>query len=133
MRAALPLREDLPLVLDAEGVPIAASWQKSKPWGGWFNALMRALFAWNISLTATKTHDFGNILAHAESSTTVTVTGARTDDTPTVLVGPSINTAGIHYKGIVTADDTVTLYALNTTALAIDPASTTFRVTVLQP
>jgi hypothetical protein len=51
----------------------------------------------------TKTHDFGNIAAHTEASTTVTVVGARTMDTPIVIVTPSANTAGIHYKGVVTA------------------------------
>jgi hypothetical protein len=54
---------------------------------------MRAL-VWNLSLTATKTHDFANIAAHTELSTTVTVAGARTMDTPTVIVTPSLNTAG---------------------------------------
>lgn len=107
-----------------------ATW--TRPWLNFFNAIVRAL-VWNQSLTGTKTHDFGNILAHTEGSTTVTVTGARTTNTPTVLVTPSANTAGIVYKGVVTADDTVTLYALNTTALAIDPASTVFRVVVMQP
>ncbi len=107
-----------------------ARWTTS--WKNWFNAIVRAL-VWNLSLTATKTHDFGSINAHTESSVTVTVTGARASGTPTVLVTPDVNTAGIHYKGVVTADDTVTLYALNTTALAIDPGSTTFRVLVLQP
>lgn len=94
---------------------------------------MRALAGWNKALSATKTHDFGSINAHTEASTTITVTGARTTDTPTVLITPSANTAGITYKGVVTADDTVTLYALNTTAASIDPASTTFRALVLQP
>lgn len=131
MNSALPLRDDLPVMVDpATGRPIAARW--TERWANWFNALMRAV-AWNLSLTATKTHDFGSIAAHTESSTTVTVAGARTTDTPLVIVTPSANTAGIHYKGVVTGDDTVTLYALNTTAAAIDPASTIFRVLVLQP
>lgn len=131
MKSAVPLRDDLPIANDPAGVPIASRWTKT--WGNWFNAVMRALFAWNVSYTGTKTHDFGNINAHTESSTTVTVTGARADDVPTVMVTPSVNTAGIAYKGVVTADDVVTLYALNTTAAGIDPAETSFRVTVLQP
>lgn len=131
MRSALPLRDNLLIARDGDGDPVGIIWPAS--WDQWFNAVMRALFAWNVSLTATKTHDFGNINAHTEASTTVSVLKARTADTPTVLVGPSVNTAGIVYKGVVTADDTVTIYALNTTAAGIDPASTTFRVTVLQP
>lgn len=131
MNSALPLREDLPVIVDpATGQPIAAKW--TERWKAYFNAIARAL-VWNLSLTGTKTHDFGNIAAHTESSTTIAVTGARTMDTPIVLVTPSINTAGIHYKGVVTANDVVTLYALNTTAAGIDPASTVFRVVVLQP
>lgn len=131
MNAALPLREDLPVMVDpATGQPVAAKW--TERWKSYWNAVARAL-VWNLSLTATKTHDFGNIAAHTEDSTTVTVTGARTTDTPTVVVSPSVNTAGMHYKGVVTANDTVTIYALNTTALAVNPASTTFRVLVLQP
>lgn len=131
MNSAIPLREDLPINRDGAGEPVSSRWTQT--WSNWFNAVARALAAWNLSLTATKAHDFGNIAAHSEDSTTVTVTGARTDDTPVVLVTPSANTAGIHYKGVVTADNTVTLYALNTTAAGIDPASTTFRVVVLQP
>ena len=124
MNSALPTREDLPVAGER------AVWTTA--WKNWFSAVMRAL-VWNLSLTGTKTHDFGSINAHTESSTTVTVTGARTDGTPTVTVTPSLNTAGISYKGVVTADNTVTIYALNTTGAGIDPASTVFRVLVLQP
>lgn len=130
MRSAIPLRDDLPVADDPLGSGRFARW--TSLWSEWFNGVARAL-VWNVSLTATKTHDFGNIAAHTESSTTVTVTGARTLNTPSVFVTPSGNTAGIQYKGVVTADDTVTIYALNTTAAGIDPASTVFRVTVLQP
>lgn len=130
MNSALPLRDDLPVEVDANGVPVAARW--TERWKAWFNGLVRAV-VWNLSLTATKVYDFGLIAAHTEASTTVTVTGAVTTDTPTVLVTPLVNTAGIHYKGAVTADNTVTIYALNTTAAGIDPASTTFRILVLQP
>lgn len=130
MKSAIPLREDLPVSDDPITGSSRAKWTQT--WAAWFNGVARAL-VWNLSLTATKTHDFANIAAHTELSTTVTVTGARTMDTPTVLVTPSANTAGVHFKGVVTADNTVTLYALNTTAAGIDPSSTTFRVTVLQP
>lgn len=125
MRSALPLRDGLPVDVDG-----AAQWPPT--WQNYFNALARAII-WNISLAGTKTHDFGGINAHTEASTTVNVIGARTEDAPVVLVTPDINTAGIVYKGVVTADDTVTVYALNTTALSIDPAETIFRVVVLQP
>ncbi len=125
MRQAIPARD--PLTTE-DGKPV--KWPET--WLGWFSAVLRAL-VWNISLTATKTHDFGNIAAHSEDSTTVTVTGARTDNPPTVLVTPLANTAGIIYKGVVTADNTVTIYALNATGAGVNPLSTTFRVVVLQP
>ena len=131
MKGALPLRDDLPVAEDPIAGGKFARWTQT--WAAWFGSVAKCLFAWNVSLTGTKTHDFGSINAHTEASTTVTVTGARTDDTPTVLVGVSAQTAGIVYKGAVTADNTVTLYALNTTAAGIDPDSTVFRVTVLQP
>lgn len=130
MKTAIPLRDELPVSDEMVSGVRTAAWTQT--WANFFNAIARAL-VWNLSLTATKTHDFGNINAHTEASTTVTVFGARTLDTPTVTVTPSANTAGMHYKGVVTADNTVTIYALNTTGVAIDPASTTFRVVVLQP
>ena len=117
-------------MVDPQGKPLVARW--TERWKSYWNAVARAI-VWNLSLTATKTHDFGSINSDAESSTTVAVAGARTDGVPTVLVTPSLNTAGIVYKGVVTADNVVTVYALNTTAAPIDPASTTFRVVVLQP
>lgn len=134
MRSALPLRDDLPIVdsLDADGELISRRAQWTEAWKNWFTAVSRAIL-WNKSLAGTKTFDFGNIVAHSELSTTVNVIGARTELAPIVTVTPDVNTAGIVYKGVVTVDDTVTVYALNTTALAIDPPSTIFRVLVLQP
>lgn len=134
MRSALPLRDGLPVTeeMNNDGLILSRTANWPETWKNYFNALARAII-WNKSLAGTKTHDFGSILAHTESSTTVTIEGARTDLAPIVTVTPSINTAGIVYKGVVTAIDTVTIYALNTTALAIDPAETVFRVLVLQP
>ena len=132
MRSSLPLRDDLPIEPERPGSDrLLARWTTT--WGNWFNAVQRALAGWSKSITGTKTHDFGSINGGAEGSTTVTVLGARTTDTPDVHVTPSANVAGIIFTGVVTADDTVTLYAKNFTSGAIDPASLTFRVTVLQP
>lgn len=130
MNGAIPTRDDLPVYTDTASGNMYAKW--SQTWQNWFNAVSRAL-VWNLSLSGTVVYDFGSIAAHTEASTTLPVRGVRALNTPTVLVTPSANTAGIVYKGIVTADDTVTIYALNTTAAPIDPASATFRVTVLQP
>ena len=135
MNSGLPIRENLPIEFEAlPGLPRMPKYAKwSEPWTGWLQALVRCVAGWNTSMSATKVHDFGLIAAHTEASTTVTVAGASTSGTPTVIVTPSANTAGIALKGVVTAKDTVTIYALNTTAAGIDPASATYRVTVLQP
>lgn len=134
MRTALPLRDDLPVTedRDPEGTVLARRAVWPETWKNYFNAIARAII-WNKSLAGIGTFDFGNIGAHSELSTTVNVLGARTELAPIVTVTPDINTAGVVYKGVVTADDTVTIYALNTTAAGIDPAVTIFRVLVLQP
>lgn len=80
--------------------------------------------------TATATIDFGNIGSGTTSTSTITVTGAVTTGTPTVVITAS-GTENIAYTGRVTAADTVTIYASNVTAGAIDPASQPFRATVM--
>lgn len=108
--------------------PAGERWAPS--WVLWFKQIFIALTGWNKSMTASANHDFGAIAAASQVSTTLTVTGARSGDA--VLVTPSADTAGIAVSGVVTADNTVTIYAKNYTAGAIDPASTTFRVIVFQ-
>lgn len=75
------------------------------------------------------THNFGSIAAGAQGTTTTTVTGALVDHC--VIVTPQTNTSGIVYWGFVSATDTVTVVAQNATSGAIDPASTTFNILVL--
>jgi hypothetical protein len=99
-------------------------------WVTWFTQVFSALLGWKKTYTGSLTHDFGSINAGAESSTTVTVTGARVGDA--VLVSGAANSAGIFATGVVTADDVVTVYAKNFTAGALNPASTVFRVIVFQ-
>lgn len=81
------------------------------------------------AIKGSKTHDFGSIAAFAQSTTTQAVTGAGTNDC--VIVTPQTNTAGIVYWGYVSAADTVTIVAQNTTNAAVDPASTVFNILVL--
>lgn len=99
-------------------------------WINWLKQVRQALGGWDKCMTASATFDFGLIAAASEASTTVTVTGARANDV--VAVTPSVNTAGVIYAGVVTANNTVTIYAKNFTAGGINPASTTFRVIVFQ-
>lgn len=102
----------------------------SPGWVNWFTQVFTALTGWKQTITNTKVFDFGSIAGQTQSSTTVTVTGARSG--AVVLVTPLADTSGVIYSGVVTANDTVTIYAKNYTAGAIDPASTTFRVIVFQ-
>lgn len=113
--------------------PIRTAWPEGAcppSWANWFQQIFDALSGWNKSFSVSTTIDFGSISGASEASSAVTVTGARSGSSVTVT--PLTNTTGIFYAGVVTADDTVTLYAKNFTAGAINPASTTFRIIVLQ-
>ena len=105
-----------------------AMWPKT--WGTWFSEVWQALAGWSQTFNATLTHDFGNIAAQSQATTTVTVTGARVGSA--VLVRPTTAVNGIILDGTVTADDTVTVRAVNYSAGAVDPASQVYRVIVFQ-
>ncbi|MEV8638100.1 hypothetical protein AB0395_41255 [Streptosporangium sp. NPDC051023] len=85
--------------------------------------------ATQVRLTATATLDFASIAAGAVGTLTVTVTGAATGDFVIVAPPGNLNT-GLVVCGFVSAADTVTIRVLNGTAGAIDPASSTWKVTV---
>lgn len=101
-------------------------------WLMYFKQIFQALMGWNQALTKTVTLNFPSVSAQSQQSLTVTVTGARSTGTPLVLVQPAADVSGVIFTGAVTADNTVTVYAKNYTAGAIDPASQTYRITVLQ-
>jgi hypothetical protein len=85
----------------------------------------------NKLLTATAALNFGSIAAGASADLTITLNGAAVGDS--VALGlPNPPTSGIVYQAFVSAANTVTVRATNITAGAIDPASMTFRVTVMQ-
>lgn len=109
--------------------PLRSEWA-SNAWQSWFSQAMTALLGWKKTYTATKTHDFGSINAQVESTTTVTVTGARSGDA--VLVRPTTAVNGIILDGTVTASDTVTIRAVNYSSAPIDPDSQVYRVIVFQ-
>jgi hypothetical protein len=100
------------------------------PWASWFTQVWQAIFGWTKTYTATLTHDFGNITTLSETTQTVTVTGARSGDA--VIVRPTTAVNGIIIDGTVTADDIVTVRALNYSSGSIDPASQDYRVIVFQ-
>jgi hypothetical protein len=81
-------------------------------------------------LSVATTLDFPNTLAVTSSDMTITVTGAAVGDA--VFIGlPAAPTAGFIFQGFVSAADTVTIRATNFTAGALNPASATYRVTVV--
>lgn len=102
----------------------------AKPWGNWFTQVFLSIFGWQKSYTGTLSKTWGLIGAGAEASQTATVTGARSGDS--VHVQPVTKTAGIAEVGVVTANDTVTVYAMNTTAAGLTPGAKTYRILVWQ-
>lgn len=80
--------------------------------------------------TGTATIDFASLAADASATDTITVTGAATGDT--VILQPQ-QIDGVSLYGHVSAADTVTVTAINHSAGAIDPASTSIRATVIKP
>jgi hypothetical protein len=82
-------------------------------------------------LSATATLDFGSIGSNATETLTITVTGAVAGDS--VFLGcPAGLDAGLVFCASVTAADTVTVRMHNSTGGAVDPASATFRATVIR-
>lgn len=82
-------------------------------------------------LTATASLDFGSIAAQTSADLTVTVTGAATGDA--VVMGlPAAPESGVVFNAFVSSANTVTIRATNATSGAVDPASATFRATVIQ-
>lgn len=105
-----------------------ATWPK--PWGNWMTQVFLSLFGWARTYTATLTHDFGSIAAQSQATQTVTVSGARSGDA--VIVRPTTAVNGIIVDGTVTADNTVTVRAVNYSSGAVDPASQIYRILVFQ-
>ena len=105
-----------------------ATW--TKPWGNWLTQIFLSLFGWTRTYTAKLTHDFGSIASQSQATQTITVTGTRSGDA--VLVRPTTAVNEIIIDGTVTADNTVTVRAVNYSSGAVDPASQVYRVIVFQ-
>lgn len=80
--------------------------------------------------SATATLDFPNTSAQSSADLTITVTGAAANDV--VIVGPptTVN-ANTSFSAFVSAADTVTVRFNNYSSAAVNPASATFRATVI--
>ncbi len=74
--------------------------------------------------------NFPSTNARLSSDLTITVTGATTNDF--AIVNPGTSNSNSHYTAWVSAANTVTIRFNNYTNAAIDPATATFRVTVLK-
>jgi hypothetical protein len=84
------------------------------------------------TLTNTAALDFANTASNTSSSLTITVTGAADGDVVSLGVpGAAIN-ANSNYSAYVSAANTVTVVFNNYSAAAINPASGTFRVTIVK-
>jgi hypothetical protein len=103
----------------------------SASWAEWFTQVWSGLSGWKRTWNKAVTYDFANVPANSQiTGTTATITGVRSGDA--VLVTPASDTAGIIFTGVVTANDTVTLYAKNFTMAGVDPPSKAFRIIVFQ-
>lgn len=81
--------------------------------------------------TGTATLDFPSTAAQTSSELTITATGATVGDC--VILGvPATANANTCYTARVSAADTVTVKFNNYSSAAVDPASGTFKVTVLK-
>ncbi|MBP9100482.1 MAG: hypothetical protein KBF68_03705 [Nitrosomonas sp.] len=82
-------------------------------------------------LTATAALNFASIAAAASEDLTITVAGAAVGDSVSLGL-PAAPTAGIVFNAFVSAANTVTVRATNITAAPVDPASATYRATVIK-
>jgi hypothetical protein len=99
-------------------------------WTAFFTQLFSAV-GWVQSWSFKFDLNFPSVSANTQSAgQSVAVPGARVGDAVTIT--PFSDTTGILYKGVVSSDDTVTIYAINFTAGAIDPVAMLFRVVVIQ-
>ena len=100
-----------------------------RQWADFFMDIWKAAGRIRETKVVDATIDFGSIGAVTTLTSNVTVAGARANDLVTLGLPATIN-AGIVFNAHVSADDTVTVRAMNITAGAIDPASATYRIMV---
>jgi len=83
-------------------------------------------------LTAISSLDFPSVAAGTTEVLTITVTGATDGDIATVGVPIASQTTGLMWQAYVSAANTVTVSVTNTTGAPIEPATATFRVSVIK-
>ena len=98
-------------------------------WRAFFTQLFQAV-GWLKSWSYRFELDFPTVSANSQEALTVEIMGVRQGDA--VMVSPYEDVEGLIFKGVVTADDTVTVYAKNFSGPPVDPPLMFYRVTVLQ-
>jgi len=98
-------------------------------WANWFTQVFAGL-PWNVGSNTVATLDFASIAAQSQAGLAVTIARARAGDA--VQITPTVDVPGVVFTGVVTAPNTVTVYAKNFTAGAIDPAAQVYRIILLQ-
>jgi hypothetical protein len=91
-------------------------------------AVFTTMWTPTVPLVGSATWDPGNIANGAQTTTTITVTGAALGDI--VLGSNSISTGGMSFTYYVSASDTVTVMAQNNSGSAVDLSSATVRAAV---
>lgn len=123
MNNSAPLNSDWPISVENKAtIPT--------PWSNWFQQVFLAVAGVVKTFNVTVTLDFANTGAGAQSSLTATVNGARSGDL--VIVTPTADVSGMIFTGVVTAIDTVTVYAKNFSTGAVNPGSQVYRILVVQ-
>jgi hypothetical protein len=84
------------------------------------------------TLMATATLNFPAIAANGYEDLTMTVTGAADTDAVAMGVANGSVPGGVMYHAWVSAANTVTIRAHNTSGGAVDPASGTFRAVIIK-
>ena len=82
--------------------------------------------------SATATLDFPSISAQSSQDLTITVTGAALGDSVALGVPTTSVTAGVMFTAWVSAANTVTVRAHNYSTAAADPASGSFKATIVR-
>lgn len=101
------------------------------------------MFMWNgtfwvqtappiASPSGTAPLDFGSVSAQSSADLTITVTGAALGDSVALGVPTASVTAGVMFTAWVSAANTVTVRAHNYSAAAADPASGSFKATIVR-
>lgn len=102
-----------------------------REWVNWARSIASAVGSPVQTISVVATLDFGNLAAGASEDLTVTLTGVKANDPqPVVSIGTGSFTAGLVFRGFVSANDTVTVRCTNASTGAINPASASYRIEV---